>query len=205
MKPQTTWIHGCSLAVSTGSRAEKKCIGIGSWVACIVARHRDPYYVHCPAQAELHEHKYAAAWVTASARNTSAACPASDLTYTLVSPADTYPMLSRLMCNPPCCYCCQLPACRRKTSVATNAAASTSQRQRATVAVSMSHSEGGSCDRKAFFSEIARGAAGLGLAAAVAPTMAAAKEVCMTQLDVLLLVFVSRLGVLDFPFCWCSS
>lgn len=36
---------------------------------------------------------------------------------------------------------------------------------------------GGSCDRKEFFSEIARSAAGLGLAAAVAPTMAAAKEV----------------------------
>lgn len=44
----------------------------------------------------------------------------------------------------------------------------------------MSYSGGGSCDRKAFFAEIARGAAGLGLAAAttaVAPSMAAAKEV----------------------------
>eukprot|EP00752_Nemacystus_decipiens_P005848 g5282.t1 len=42
-------------------------------------------------------------------------------------------------------------------------------------AVSMSNS-GGSCDRKAFFAEVARGAAGMSLTAAVAPSMACAKE-----------------------------
>lgn len=34
-----------------------------------------------------------------------------------------------------------------------------------------------SCNRKAFFSELERGAAGLGLAVAVAPSVASAKEV----------------------------
>lgn len=83
----------------------------------------------------------------------------------------------------------------------------------------MSYS-GGSCDRKAFFSEIARGAAGLGLAAAVAPSVAVAKEVrrswwcssCCCLVAVLKLLVGLPLGSLLLlllllllfpPHCWC--